>query len=197
MEICMKILSRSFYERDTVRVAKDLLGKILVRVNHDHLIAGRIVETEAYRIDDPASHSYRGPTQANRAMFGQVGHAYIYFIYGNHYCLNAVARDEKHEAGGVLIRALEPLEGIELMEKFRHRSDLHTLTNGPGKLAQALHITKALYGTDLTKKGELFIADAPKIASGDICAVPRIGISKATDKLWRFYVRNNPFVSRK
>lgn len=193
----MKIVPRSFYNRDTVEVAQDLLGKIVIRAYQNQIISGRIVETEAYRIDDPASHSYRGPTQANRAMFGPVGHAYIYFIYGNHYCLNAVARDENHEAGGVLIRALEPIEGVELMQKFRQRTDIHNLTNGPGKLAQALHITKALYGVDLTKKGELYILDAPEIIASQFCAVPRVGISKAIDVPWRFYICGNPFVSRK
>ncbi len=197
MEIFMRLLERSFYQRETVEVAHDLLGKIVVRQYYHHLLAGRIVETEAYTIDDEASHSHRGQTHANRAMFGPVGHAYIYFIYGNHYCLNAVARNQNHEAGGVLIRALEPINGIEFMKQFRGITDIHNLTNGPGKLAQALHITKALYGIDLTQKGELYIVDGQTIPEKDICAAPRIGISKATDVLWRFYICDNPFVSRK
>ena len=126
-----------------------------------------------------------------------MGHAYIYFIYGNHFCLNIVSYSAKYKAGGVLIRALEPVAGIEYMEKFRKSSIVKNLTNGPGKLAQALHIDKKLYGIDVTKKGPLYLTQGIKISSGDICATQRIGISKAQEKEWRFYVCSNPFVSRK
>lgn len=184
----LNILSRKFYERDTVIVAKDLLGKVVIReINHKQ-ISGIIIEVEAYRSDDPASHSFRGKTERNRAMFEEVGHAYIYFIYGNYYCLNAVARDENHKGGGVLIRALKPLENIETMFKYRKTDKVTELTNGPGKLTQALNINKSLYGIDLTKHGELYITEGIKIKKTNIIATPRIGITQAIDKKWRFLI---------
>src|SRR5579859_3086767 len=124
----MKLLARKFYARDTVAVARDLIGKIVVRQIQGKRIAGRIVETEGYMASDPACHGHRGMTARNKALFGQVGHAYIYFIYGMHYALNAVAYDKNHIcAGGVLIRALEPLEGIEYMQHYRHTTALSQL----------------------------------------------------------------------
>ena len=135
----MKILSQEFYHRDTIDVAKDLLGKIIVRVIRGKILSGMIVETEAYRSkDDPGSHAYRGMTERNRVMFGEVGRSYVYFTYGNHYCLNLVAKDDSTAAGAALIRAIEPLHGIELMRKFRKISDIYNLTSGPGKLTKAL-----------------------------------------------------------
>jgi|SRR5579859_987470 len=192
----MKLLRRSFYQRNTVDVAQDLLGKIVVREFNNVRMTGRIVETEAYSCFEPACHGFRGQTESNKALFGPVGHAYIYFIYGMHYALNVVARDDKTLGGGVLIRALEPLEGIERMEKLRKIHEIHNLTNGPGKLAQALHITKKLYGVDLTKKGELYIAD-DGFKKPSIIATQRIGISKAQDMMWRFVIKGNPFLSKK
>lgn len=184
----------SFYQQDTLVVAQQLLGCLIVRVLEDGTrLVGKIVETEAYHIYDPACHAFRGKTHANRALFGPVGHAYIYFIYGKHYCLNVVARISTCDAGGVLIRALQPLEGSDIMEKNRHKKGTD-LTNGPGKLAQALHITPQLYGVDLTAVGPLYIAHGKK-EKLRIISTPRIGISKAQDVHWRFYVANNPWVS--
>ena len=187
----MKIISHSFYARDTVDVARDLLGKRLVRKIGNKIISGIITETEAYRYkDDPASHSFTGLTERNKAMFGPVGIAYVYFTYGMHYCMNVVARDGNYEAGAVLIRALEPKEGINFMAKQRKTDKISNLTNGPAKLTQALQITKKQYGKDLTKPSSLFIAGGIKIKDSEIVKRPRIGIKKATDKLWNFTIRN-------
>ena len=183
----MSVLPRSFYMRDTVLVARQLLGKKLVRNFNGNIIAGIIVETEAYRRDDPASHTYIGKTERNKAMFGEVGRAYIYIIHGVHSCVNAVARSGKYEAGGVLIRALKPDVGLDIMRRNRQTNIFKNLTNGPAKLTQALKITKKQYAIDLTKSGDLFITEGiacqPKIQTG-----PRIGISKAHDKMWNFKI---------
>ncbi len=191
------ILPRSFYARDTTTVAQELLGCYVVREHNGHLLAGKIVETEAYMANDPACHAYRGQTKRNAALFGPVGHAYVYFTYGNHYCLNAVSRDAQTCAGGVLIRALEPIAGIEIMQQLRNQTPIKDLTNGPGKIGQALALTTALSGHDLTQPGELYICKGNQIAKTDIITKPRIGISRAQDVLWRFYIKNNPFVSKK
>lgn len=190
-------LNRSFYARDTIQVAQDLLGCLVVRQWYQHQLIAKIVETEAYQSDDQACHAFRGKTISNAALFGPVGHAYIYFIYGNYFCMNAVARSDALHAGGVLIRALEPVEGIDYMHVGRPNVSITNLTNGPGKLTQALHITKALYGTDLTKEGPLFIVERQEpLHAKDIVQQKRIGISKEQDKLWRFYIANNHFVSK-
>jgi DNA-3-methyladenine glycosylase len=189
----VRILGRSFYKRHPSTVARQLLGKILVRQLDGVTLSGRIVETEAYSSDDPASHAYRGRTERNRALFGEPGHAYVYFTYGMHFCLNVVARRGK-PAGGVLIRAVEPLEGIDEMKRRRHTVRLRDLMSGPGKVAQALAITQSLYGTDLTRCGALYIADtgaSPLSAA----RTPRIGIRAGKDKLWRYVIKGSPFVS--
>lgn len=185
----MRIMPRSFYARDTVTVAKDLLGKILVRVIDGKIVSGMIVETEAYKHkEDPASHAYGGKTDRNRAMFEKVGNAYVYFTYGMHYCVNAVARKSDVESGAVLIRSLTPDKGIEFMIKQRKTNQISNLTNGPAKLTQALKITKEQYGVDLTKKSSLYIAEMQQIPNYSIESRPRIGIKKATDKLWNFRI---------
>jgi len=182
----MKILPRSFYDRNTVDVAQDLLGKILVRRIGQKVISGMIIETEAYRYkDDEASHSFAGMTERNKAMFGEVGRAYVYFTYGMHYCMNVVARNVNFKAGAVLFRALEPIEGIDYMIKQR-KTTISNLTNGPAKLTQALQITKKQYGEDLTKPSSLFVIEDRKIKKTEIKTRSRIGIKKATDKLWNF-----------
>ncbi len=187
----MKPLSRSFYCRDTVLVAKDLLGKMLVRKINGVIISGIISETEAYRYkDDPASHSFMGRTERNKAMFGEVGLAYVYFTYGMHYCINAVAKDEKFEAGAVLIRALVPKHGIDFMIRQRKTNMISNLTNGPAKLTQALKITKKQYGEDLTKISNLYIMDGINVKKSMIVSGPRIGIKKAVDNLWNFRIKN-------
>lgn len=194
----MRIIEREFYNRDTINAAKDLLGKILVRVVNGKVISGTIVESEAYRsTDDPASHSYRGKTERNSVMFGEMGHAYVYFTYGNHYCLNIVAKDNATPAGAVLIRAIEPIDGVSLMHRYRKTDDPYNLASGPGKLTQALKITKKQNGVDVTKKGELYIVNGKDISESEIVATSRIGIRVALDKQWRFLIADNKFVSKK
>ncbi|HEB41778.1 MAG TPA: DNA-3-methyladenine glycosylase [Candidatus Dependentiae bacterium] len=194
----MKILNRSFYQRDTVIVAQELLGKIVMRKINGVTLAGIIVETEAYCFDDdPASHAYRGKTKRNAPMFGMVGYTYVYFIYGNHFCLNIVAKSATTAAGALLIRALEPLQGIEVMRRYRYNNCLKEVTNGPGKLAQALQITTVHNFIDVTKNGSLFIVDKDIHLSRDIIATTRIGITVGSDKQWRFCLRNNKWLSRK
>jgi DNA-3-methyladenine glycosylase len=183
----MAILSRKFYARDTVKVAKELLGKKIVRRINDYTISGIITETEAYRFDDdPASHAYRGMTERNKAMFGEVGKAYVYFTYGMYYCVNAVARSSSFDAGAVLIRALEPKQGIEKIIKNRKTEKNSNLTNGPAKLTQALKITKKQYGVDLTKRTELYITEG--IKKNKVSASQRIGIKNGIEKLWNFKI---------
>ena len=182
----LTILPRTFYSRDTVIVAKNLLGKKIVRKIGKQEILGIIIETEAYRHrDDLASHAFRKVTERNKAMFDEVGKAYVYFTYGMHYCFNVVARNSKFDAGAVLIRAIIPEKGIGVMEKNRGTNDRKKLTDGPAKLTQALGITKKHYGVDLTTDSKLFIIQGAKI-HGKIIASPRIGIKNATDKLWNF-----------
>jgi DNA-3-methyladenine glycosylase len=182
-------LEREFYAQDTVKVARNLLGKILVRRIGRQTVSGIITETEAYRhSDDPASHAHRDITERNKAMFGQVGHAYVYFTYGMYHCVNAVAKSKSYKAGAVLIRALKPHEGLDIMIKKRKTHDVSNLTNGPAKLTIALDITKEQYGEDLVNSDSLYITDGfsveHKIISG-----PRIGIRQATDKMWNFRIR--------
>lgn len=190
----MKAIPRSFYEKNTVDVAKNLLGKLLVRRIDGMIISGIISETEAYRYkDDPASHSFGGRTERNKAMFGEVGRAYVYFTYGMHYCVNAVAKDEKHDAGAVLIRGIIPRDGLEFMIKQRKTDVISNLANGPAKLTQSLKITRAQYGEDLTKVSGLYITDGISVKKSVIESRPRIGIKKATDNLWNFSVPKNYF----
>ncbi|MGI0102875.1 MAG: DNA-3-methyladenine glycosylase [Nitrosotalea sp.] len=192
----MKIIPRSFYEKDTVDVAKNLLGKILVRRINEMTISGIISETEAYRYkDDPASHSFGGRTERNKAMFGEVGRAYVYFTYGMHYCVNAVAKDEKYAAGAVLIRAIVPKDGLDFMITQRKTNVISNLTNGPAKLTQSLKITREQYGEDLTKVSGLYIADGINVKRSTIDSRPRIGIKKAMDNLWNFSVAENYFAN--
>jgi DNA-3-methyladenine glycosylase len=186
------ILPRSFYNRPAIQVARDLLGKVLVH----GATGGIIVETEAYLgLDDAASHAYRGITPRTEVMFGPPGHAYVYFIYGMYECVNVVA-ERDGTAGAVLIRALEPLVGIELMRTRRPGAKRpRDLASGPGKLTIALGITRALNGADLTK-GPLVVRDRRGAAPFEIVAGPRIGISKCADLPLRFTIANNEFVSQ-
>ncbi len=187
-------LSRSFYERNSAVVAFELIGKILTFTGNTHRLQGRIVETEAYfGKDDPASHAFRGPTPRTRVMFGPPGMSYVYFTYGNHHCLNVVTERE-HTAGAVLIRALEPLSGIDRMKKNRQKNEIAQLTNGPGKLCQAFGISRDDSGRDLTSS-EFFIGSAAQDELLHIQAATRIGISKAKESLYRFYLTSSPFVS--
>ena len=181
----MKVLPRKFYMNDTKQVAKDLLGKILVRKIGNQILSGVIIETEAYKgKNDPASHSSRKKTERNKIMFGEVGRAYIYFTYGMHYCFNVVAKKEEDRAGAVLIRAIRPQQGIKHMIKNRKTDVVSNLANGPGKLTQAMQISLKEYNLDLTKNSSLFITDGKKPVK--IIAKPRIGIKTGVDKLWNF-----------
>lgn len=189
----MASLPLSFYARNTVPVARELLGKILQHDCNNGTISGTIVETEAYLgTEDPASHAFKGVTRRNRPMFEEPGHVYIYFIYGNHYCFNVVAHPPD-QAGAVLIRALEPIEGIELMQKYRRLSDKKNLTNGPGKLTRALNLTKEHNGLTLTN-GQLKIIEGSTVQY-KIIATPRIGIKQGTEKLFRFIIAGNRYLS--
>jgi DNA-3-methyladenine glycosylase len=190
-----RILPRSFYSRCALEVAPDLLGKILCHKEKGVLTSGRIVEVEAYLgAQDAASHAYRGATDRNRAMYGPPGRAYVYFTYGNHFCMNVVT-DREGVASAVLIRAVEPLEGIEAMKRRRRGRSATELASGPGKLTAALAIGRAAYGLDLT--GEpLWICDDGAVPPAFI-RTPRIGIRAAADLPYRFLVAGSPFVSRR
>ncbi len=185
----MSILDRKFYRRDTLQVARTLLGKKLVRQINGLELAGMIVETEAYCGEtDGACHAHRGKTARNAVMFGEPGHAYVYFTYGMHYMLNLVT-EAKDNPCAVLIRSILPLTGIEAMEVRRKRKGAE-LTNGPAKLCQALSIDKSLNGWDLTRGKELWVADYKKIPAKSIITTPRIGIDYASkehrEAPWRF-----------
>ncbi len=203
-------LDRAFFSRDPRRVARELLGKVLVRQGVDSLLSARIVEVEAYLGEkDPASHSAAGRTPRNAVLFGPPGFAYVYFIYGAHYCLNVSCQPEG-KAGGVLFRSLEPITGVAAMAKARRikirSSDfrdsavsdkaLLKLTSGPGRLAEAFGITRARdNGCDLTSAASsLWIGDDGYRAR-KVLVTPRIGISKAADKPLRYFVAGNRFVS--
>jgi DNA-3-methyladenine glycosylase len=186
------ILKRSFYRRPTIEVARDLLGKILVHGP----TAGIIVETEAYLGgDDLASHSARGVTARTRVIFGPPGHAYVYFIYGMYECLNIVAEPDG-QPGCVLIRALEPVSGLEVMQHRRPASRKpEDLAGGPGKLTLAMGITRAQNGADVTQ-GALVVRHAAEPFRSEIQVTPRIGIRQCADRPLRFLIRGNRFVSR-
>jgi DNA-3-methyladenine glycosylase len=189
-------MPRDFYDRPAAQVAPDLLGKVLLRRTPDGLAGGIIVETEAYLHDDPACHAVNGPTPRNRSMFGPPGHAYVYFIYGCHYCANAVCGPEG-VGEAVLIRALEPKEGIALMRHRRPGVLDRALANGPAKLCVALDIARSLDGADLcSPRSGIWIAAAQAAKPETIATGPRIGITKATGLHLRFFWRNSAFVSR-
>ena len=174
-------------------MAKALIGWNLVRVTADGLASGRIVETEAYLRNDPASHTYRGERPRNRAMFGPPFHAYVYRIYGAHWCFNVTSETHGHGAA-VLVRALEPLEGLELMRARRGCDDVRLLCRGPARLAQALEIDRSLDGCDLLGGRELYLTEPERKASG-IRRSRRIGITKAAHRLLRFYERGSAYLS--
>ena len=190
----IKKLDRKFYDRPTLKVAKELLGKYLVVQKDGHLLSGKIVETEAYiGFKDPASHAYRGMTPRNEVMFGSPGCAYVYLTYGMHHCLNLVTEKKGYPAA-VLIRALEPVEGTELMRRRRKRRELKDLTSGPAKLCQALGVDRKLNGVDLCS--DVIFVENRGEAAGKIASSARIGIKETREKKWRFFVKDNEFVSR-
>lgn len=187
----LRPLPRRFYARDSIELARDLIGRLLVREHDGVLLAGRIVEAEAYRPDDPASHSFRGPTRRNATMFEGPGKTYVYVSYGMHHCMNVTA------GGGaaVLLRALEPVIGIEEMARRRGVADARLLCAGPGRLCQAFGITLVDDGTDLVGRRGTWLA--PGAPAPDVVASPRIGITVATDQPWRFVDAASRFVSRR
>ncbi|HYL95710.1 MAG TPA: DNA-3-methyladenine glycosylase, partial [Terriglobales bacterium] len=192
----LKVLPREFFNRDPRRVCRELLGKVLVRRESTKLLAGRVVELEAYMgTGDPAAHAYIGPTARNRVLFGPPGHAYIYFTYGSHYCLNVSCMPEG-KAGSVLFRALEPLAGIAEMERARGLAEaeakknvLRRLTSGPGRLAEAFGITRPRdNGKDLTDAtSDLFLADGGYPPPRVLTTV-RVGITKAAERPLRYLI---------
>ena len=193
------ILPKSFYSRPTVKVAKALLGQILVHRSPEGTAAGRIVEVEAYLPkDDPGCHAARGKTPRNEVMFGPAGHAYVYFCYGNHFLFNVVTEKEG-VPGAVLLRALEPVEGIPLMARRRgicpsKPKDLRNLTNGPGKLVQAMGLGRKHNRFPLFKE-KLFLRQSRSL--GRIGVTTRIGITEGYDLPLRFYLEGSPFLSVK
>jgi DNA-3-methyladenine glycosylase len=203
-EYCSTVtLQRSFYQQDTMVVSKALLGKILLHQTPEGTVSGKIVETEAYRgPEDQAAHSSGGRrTPRNEVMYGEKGHAYVYFIYGMYFCFNITAGDIPGKPEAVLIRALEPVEGIDLMDKRRKisKGKVANLTNGPGRLCMAMGISKVQNGLDLTTSA-FYVKDAPSISASDIVEATRIGVDYAGEwqkKPWRFYVKDNRFVSIK
>jgi DNA-3-methyladenine glycosylase len=195
-------LARAFFARDPRRVARNLLGKILVRNTSNVRLTARIVEVEAYLgAEDPAAHSASGRTARNAVLFGPPGYAYVYFIYGNHYCLN-VSCEPDGQAGGILFRALEPLSGIDQMAEarglaLRGPQDWPKLTSGPGRLCEAFGVTRTRdNGSDLVSPdSELWIGD-DGFRARKIVVTPRIGITKAASHPLRYLIEGNPFVSR-
>lgn len=178
---------------DALTAARQLLGWQLAHVTKEGITSGIIVETEAYTMEDAASHAYGGERPRNSSMFRRAGTIYVYFTYGMHYCLNIVTGTEGH-GQGVLLRALEPVDGIDIMRRRRNMDDERNLTNGPAKLVQAMGVTKDANGTRI-QEGPLTLL--PGIVPKKIIQASRIGISKATELPWRFYIADNPFVSSK
>ena len=190
----MKALAREFYQQSTTEVARALLGCYVIHEGEQGKTIGRIVETEAYLANDPASHSYKGESKRNKAMFGEAGQAYFYLIYGIHYCFNVVtASPGVGEA--VLIRALEPITGIALMQERRGLQDVIKLCNGPAKLVQALGIGMQFNHADLTHP-PLYIASDSSAKITSIVATTRIGITLAADQPLRFYLKDSPYISK-
>ena len=188
-----RVLERAELPVDTVQLARFLIGKLLVRILADGVASGRIVETEAYDIGDAAGHAYRGMTPRNRALFLERGHAYVYLAYGTSFMLN-VSSEAPGVGAGVLIRAIEPTDGITLMERNRGTERVRDLARGPGRLCAALGIDRRLDGIDLCQAGPLWLGSDGQV-SDDIGQSKRIGITRAADSPLRFYVRGNRFVS--
>ncbi len=185
----------SFLNQPAPVVAPLLLGCVLEREINGKKLRAQIVETEAYDQNDVASHSYRGETPRTKVMFGPAGYLYVYFTYGMHYCCNIVVGKEG-EGAAVLIRAVEPLLGEDILSQNRNNKTGREITNGPAKLCQALMIDKALNGHDL-RKPPLKLVPASPIEKSQVIQTTRIGISRGKDLPWRFYIKNNPYVSVK
>src|SRR5947209_8133570 len=192
-KISIRRIRRSELPEDTIALARFLIGKVVVHDLPAGRVSGRIVETEAYPPGDPAGHHFRGPTPRIKSMYLAPGHVYVFFNYGAHFMLNVVS-EAPDTAAAILIRALEPLEGIEIMQRHRKTAELLDLTRGPGRLAQALQIDRRHDGVDLCEDEKLWLGDAGQSA-GLIGKSVRIGITRAADKLLRFFERDNPFVT--
>jgi DNA-3-methyladenine glycosylase len=195
----LRKLTRDFYERETLEVARDLLGKYLVHNTADGRTVGKIVEVEAYvGVNDAACHAYNGKyTNRTKVMFGRGGHAYVYLIYGVYYCMNIVTNQETHPEA-VLIRALEPIEGLNIMKIRRTTDKILNLCSGPGKLCQAMGITKAENEMDLCGE-RIYLLRGEAISPENIAVTPRINIDyakEAREYPWRFIIKDNPFVSK-
>ena len=197
-----KLLPKNFYTRDVNQVAVDLLGKMLVKREGSKILSGLIVEVEAYDGSvDKAAHSFNGKTRRNDVMFKEGGLLYVYFTYGVHFCSNVVTGNSG-EGCAVLLRGIEPVEGISQMalnrlgKKSINDNELINLANGPGKICRAFKINKSHNGTDLTKN-EIFILDNKDVPKNQIISTTRIGIKKSVDLPWRYYIKDNRFVSRK
>ena len=193
-----KKLPRSFYSRSTLQVAQDLIGKVLVRDFDGRRLSGRIVETEAYvGPHDLACHASKGHTPRTSIMFGSAGYAYVYMIYGFYFCLNVVTERDGYPAAA-LIRGVEPLENLDFMRQLRNNPERDTsIASGPGKLCMAMSIDRRLNGEDLL--GQTLWIEDRKLDSGPILTSPRVGVEYAgeyKDKPWRFYLANNPHVSK-
>lgn len=195
------ILPRKFYTRPVITVAKELLGKVLVKNEGEILLAARIVEVEAYDGNiDEASHSFNGKTKRNEVMFNEGGFFYVYFTYGAHFCCNVVTGKINHGAA-VLIRAVEPILGTDKMiesrfgRKLKSEKEIFNLTSGPGKVCKAFGFNKEHSGIDLTSKS-IYLLNAPKLKKSKIGVSKRVGISKSVDFPWRFFEIGNPFLSR-
>lgn len=188
-------LPKSFFNRETKTVAKELLGKHIINKVNGYRLSAKIVETEAYLQNDPACHASKGLTPRNKVMFGQAGHVYVYFSYGNHWLLNFVT-EQAGIPGAVLIRAVEPIKGIEVIKANRPKAvkDID-LTNGPGKVGQALGLDKSYYGLDLTD--DKFYVEENGSSNFQIVQTTRIGISQGRELPYRFYIKDNQFVSRR
>lgn len=194
-------LGKKFYIREVTTVAKELLGKTFVKIVDGETVSAKIVEVEAYYgAIDEAAHSFGGKTKRNKVMFNEGGFLYVYFIYGTHYCCNVVTGFE-NDGSAVLIRAVEPLTGIDYLAENRYgktkltEKELLGLTNGPGKICKAFNITKKENGTDLSGE-EIFILDAKKVDKSKIVQTVRVGIKKSAELPWRFYIKDNQFVLR-
>src|SRR5215831_1840519 len=196
-EFCTKLsirrLRRSELPADTIQLSRFLIGKVVVHELPAGRVSGRIVETEAYPPGDPAGHHFRGPTPRIKSMYLAPGHVYVFFNYGAHFMLNVVS-EPPETAAAILIRALEPIEGIEIMQRHRKTNELRALTRGPGRLAQALQIDRRHDGVDLCEDEKLWLGEIPH-ATGPIGKSVRIGITRAAGRLLRFFERGNPFVS--
>ncbi|HEX9375731.1 MAG TPA: DNA-3-methyladenine glycosylase [Actinomycetota bacterium] len=190
------VLARSFYARPSLEVARDLLGRVLVRTPPDGTrVSGRIVEAEAYRQDDPASHSFRGRTPRTDVMFGPPGRLYVYFTYGMHFCANVVTGRDG-EGSAVLLRAVEPLEGLDAMEERRGTANPRLLCAGPGRLCEAFGVGGAQNGTDLVTGDELRIEWGSPVGDDEIAVGPRVGLTVAVEQPWRFVVATSRYLSR-